>query len=53
MAPPIRSSSPKRPTPAEAAERFKDAQVQMKEEAAARREAQEAKPKSKRRRATS
>jgi len=51
MAPPSRTSTSRRPTPAEDAERFKEAQRQMKEDAAQRREAAEKAAKPKRRRA--
>jgi len=37
MTPPVRAQSGKRPTPAEQAQEFKDAQAQMKEDAARRR----------------
>ena len=45
MTPPVRAYQGKRPTPAEQAEEFKEAQAQMKEDAARRREEAERKTK--------
>jgi hypothetical protein len=50
MAPPINSRSSRRATPAELAEHFKEAQQQMKADAASRRAAAESDPAPRRRR---